>query len=101
MRLVIILLVLIFAVLGAVFGALNSEHVAYDFYFIVASVPKGAALIAAGLAGWLLGGVIVYFGLVLRLRRRVRTLARELSVAEKARAEPVTPVIIEASDKTS
>ena len=64
-------------------------------------MPKGAALIAAGLAGWLLGGVIVYFGLVLRLRRRVRTLARELSVAEKARAEPVTPVIIEASDKTS
>jgi putative membrane protein len=100
MRLLIVLLVLIFAIVGAVFGALNGERVAYDFYFITANVPKGAALIAAGLAGWLLGGIVVYFGLVLRLRRRVRTLARDLSAAEKARAEPVTPVVIEASDKT-
>jgi putative membrane protein len=100
MRLLIVLLVLIFAVLGAVFGALNSERVAYDFYFITATVPKGATLIAAGLAGWLLGGIVVYFGLVLRLRRRVRTLARELSAAEKARAEPITPLVIRASDKT-
>jgi uncharacterized integral membrane protein len=100
MRLLIVLLVLIFAVLGAVFGALNSERVAYDFYFITTSVPKGAALIAAGLAGWLIGGVVVYFGLVLRLRRRVRTLAHELSAAERVRNEPVTPVVIEASDKT-
>jgi putative membrane protein len=98
MRLLIVLLVLIFAVLGAVFGALNSERVAYDFYFITTNVPKGAALIAAGLAGWLIGGIVVYFGLVLRLRRRVRTLARELSVAEKAQREPVTPVVIEAGD---
>ena len=101
MRLLIILLVLIFAVLGAVFGALNSERVAYDFYFVTASLPKGALLIAALLVGWLIGGIVVYFGLVLRLRRRVRTLARELSVAEKAQREPVTtPVVIEASDKT-
>jgi uncharacterized integral membrane protein len=99
MRLLIVLLVLIFAVLGAVFGALNGERVVYDFYFITASVPKGAALIAAGLAGWLLGGIVVYFGLVLRLRRRVRTLARELSAAEKTQREPVTPLVIEASDK--
>ena len=100
MRLLIIILVLIFAILGAVFGALNSERVAYDFYFVTASLPKGALLIAALLVGWLIGGIVVYFGLVLRLRRRVRTLARELSAAEKARAEPVTPVVIEAGDKT-
>ena len=99
MRLLIILLVLIFAVLGAVFGALNGERLVYDFYFITASLPKGAVLIAAGLVGWLIGGIVVYFGLVLRLRRRVRTLARELSIAEKAQREPVTPVVIEASDK--
>ncbi len=98
MRLLIILLVLIFAVLGAVFGALNGERVAYDFYFVTASLPKGAVLIAALLVGWLIGGIVVYFGLVLRLRRRVRTLARELSAAEKR--EPVTPVVIEAGDKT-
>lgn len=99
MRLLIILLVLIFAIVGAVFGALNGERVAYDFYFVTASLPKGALLIAALLAGWLIGGIVVYFGLVLRLRRRVRVLARELSEAEKR--ESVTPVIIEAGDKTS
>lgn len=102
MRLLIIFLVLIFAIAGAVFGALNGERIAYDFYFITAAVPKGAALIAAGLAGWLIGGIVVYFGLVLRLRRRVRTLARELSAAERAQqSEPVTPVVIAASDKAS
>jgi uncharacterized integral membrane protein len=100
MRLLIILLVLIFAVLGAVFGALNSERVVYDFYFVTASLPKGAVLIAGLLAGWLIGGIVVYFGLVLGLRRRVRTLARELSVAEKGRVESLTPLVIEASDKT-
>ena len=78
MRLLIILLVLIFAVLGAVFGALNGERVAYDFYFLTASLPKGAMLIAALLAGWLIGGIVVYFGLVLRLRRRVRELHSDL-----------------------
>ena len=98
MRLLIIFLVLIFAVLGAVFGALNGERVAYDFYFATASLPKGAVLIAALLVGWLIGGIVVYFGLVLRLRRRVRTLARELGAAEKR--EPATPVVIEAVDKT-
>jgi len=100
MRLLIVLLVLIFAVLGAVFGALNSERVVYDFYFITAPLPKGALLIAALLVGWVIGGIVVYFGLVLRLRRRVRRLARELSAAENVRAEPATPVTIEPSDKT-
>jgi lipopolysaccharide assembly protein A len=98
MRLLIVILVLLFAVLGAVFGALNGERVIYDFYFVTASLPKGAMLISALLAGWLIGGVVVYFGLVLRLRRRVRTLARELAAKEPLRREPPTPVVIEARD---
>ena len=103
MRLLIVLLVLIFAVLGAVFGALNSERVAYDFYFITATAAEGRrADRLRGLVGWLLGGIVVYFGLVLRLRRRVRTLARELSVAEKAQREPVdAPVVIEAERQSA
>ena len=79
MRFVLILLVLIFAALGAVFGALNSDSVAYDFYFSAANVPKGAALLLALFFGWLLGGLLVYFGLVMRLRRRVRAQSRELN----------------------
>lgn len=81
MRLVSILLVLVFAAAGAIFGALNSESVAYDFYFAAFNAPKGATLIAAALLGWLLGGAVVYFGLVLRLRRRLRAQQRETAGA--------------------
>jgi putative membrane protein len=98
MRLLIVILVLLFAVLGAVFGALNGERIVYDFYFVTASLPKGAMLIATLLAGWLIGGIVVYFGLVVRLRRRVRTLARELAAKDQLRREPATPVNIEAHD---
>jgi putative membrane protein len=82
MRLGLILLALLFAVAGAAFGALNSERIAFDFYFAVVHAPKGAALLCAVLLGWLIGGLAVYLGLVLRLRRRVRALARELKQRE-------------------
>ncbi|MGA9334388.1 MAG: lipopolysaccharide assembly protein LapA domain-containing protein [Rudaea sp.] len=78
MRFGLIALALLFAVAGAVFGALNGERVAYDFYFVVVHAPKGAALLGALVAGWLVGGLLVYFALVLRLRRRVRALSRQL-----------------------
>jgi len=80
MRLGLILLALLFAIAGAAFGALNGEPVVYDFYFSTLTLPKGAALLCALLWGWLLGGGVVYLGLVLRLRRRVRALARELKL---------------------
>ncbi len=84
MRLVWILLVLFFAAAGAIFGALNSDAVAYDFYFTTFMAPKGAMLIAAVLLGWLLGGACVYFGLVLRLRRRLRAQARTAAPGDAA-----------------
>jgi putative membrane protein len=94
MRLGLILLTLLFAVAGAVFGALNSESIAFDFYLGTLHVPKGAALLCALLLGWLVGGVVVYLGLVMRLRRRIGMLTRELkqrernTVADKASAAP-------------
>lgn len=86
MRLILVLLVLAFAAAGAIFGALNSETVAYDFYFATWSVPKGTMLIAAVLLGWLLGGALVYFGLVLRLRGRLRAQERALARTDSAAA---------------
>jgi lipopolysaccharide assembly protein A len=83
MRFGLILLVLLFAVLGAVFGALNSESIAFDFYVGVIHAPKGAAFLCALLLGWLVGGVVVYLGLVLRLRRRVHGLTRELQQRDR------------------
>lgn len=86
MRVGLILLALLFAAVGAVFGALNGERVAYDFYFVVVHAPKGAALLCALVVGWLVGGTLVYAALVLRLRRRVRALSRELQQRTQATA---------------
>ncbi|MDR3389843.1 MAG: DUF1049 domain-containing protein [Rudaea sp.] len=87
MRLGLILLTLLFAALGAIFGALNSESIGFDFYVGVVHAPKGAAFICALLLGWLSGGLAVYLGLVLRLRRRVRALTRELKSRDRAGAD--------------
>ena len=86
MRLAFILLALLFAMLGALFGALNSESVPFDFYFAQSQFPKGAALLLALLLGWILGGLLVYFSLVPGLRRRVRAQARELKQFNRERA---------------
>jgi len=91
MRLALILLALLLAVAGAAFGALNSERIALDLYFAHFSLPKGAALLSATLLGWLLGGLVVYFGLVVRLRRRVRALAREVKRRDVAAAAKPAP----------
>jgi uncharacterized integral membrane protein len=93
MRFALILLVLVFAALGALFGALNGDSVAFDFYFVTLHLPKGAALLLALFVGWLLGGLLVYLGLVLRLRRRVRAQTRELKRLNAADPAPIAVVV--------
>jgi uncharacterized membrane protein YciS (DUF1049 family) len=88
MRFGLILLVLLFAVAGAVFGSLNGQAVDLDFYFVQVVLGKGAALLCALLAGWLLGGLLIYLGMVVPLRRRLRRQARQLRLHESSIAEP-------------
>lgn len=89
MRFGLILLVLLFALLGAVFGALNSQSVELDFYFGSVALAKGGVLLAALLLGWILGGSLVFLSLVVPLRRRLRRAQRELRRHEAlAAAEP-------------
>jgi uncharacterized integral membrane protein len=92
MRFGLILLVLVFALLGAVFGALNSQAIDLDFYFATVSLAKGGVLIAALLIGWVLGGLLVFVSLVMPLRRRVRRLARELRRHEEVAAQAEMPL---------
>ena len=92
MRFGLILLVLLFALLGAVFGALNSQAIDLDFYFATISLAKGGVLIAVLLIGWILGGLLVFVSLVMPLRRRVRRLARELRRHEEVAVQAETPV---------
>lgn len=88
MRFGLILLVLLFALLGAVFGALNSEAVELDFYFGSIALAKGGVLLGALLLGWMLGGLLVFASLVLPLRARVRRLNRELRRQPSGATEP-------------
>ena len=78
----IVFLLFVFAVAGAAFGALNSQPIELDFYFGTLTLVKGGAVIGAVLLGWLLGGLLVYVGLVLPLRRRLRVQSRRLKQAE-------------------
>ncbi len=90
MRLLIVLLTLVFAALGAIFGALNSDWISLDLYLRTLSVPKGASLLLVLLIGWLFGGAMVWLASVPRLRRELRRArqrqpepARERSATDK------------------
>ena len=92
MRIFWFCLIVLFALGGLLFGALNPETLSIDFYLFSLSMPKGVVLLGCVLLGWLLGGVVVYFGLVLRLNRQLRA-ARRHKPASTALVElaPSTP----------
>jgi lipopolysaccharide assembly protein A len=77
MRVVWTVLALLFVAVGAVFGALNSDSVPFDFYLFQPELPKGAALLGAVLAGWLAAGLTLWLAVILPLRRRLARLRRE------------------------
>ncbi len=72
MRFVIAALLLIFALLGAGFAALNAGPVHYDFLITEADLPKGVTLLAVLVLGWLLGGLGAWLGRGLRRRGAAR-----------------------------
>ena len=82
MRFGLIFLVLLFAIAGAAFGALNSQAIELDFYFATLTLVKGGVVLGALLVGWILGGLLVYLSLVLPLRRRLRVQSRRIKQLE-------------------
>jgi lipopolysaccharide assembly protein A len=88
MRLALVIVIILFVVFGAVFGALNAERITLDLYFWQPSVPKGALILAAIAVGWLLGGLVAWVAPRPRLHRELRETRRQLKAA---RAEPQPP----------
>lgn len=78
MRFGVVVMILLSVAFGATFGALNSERIVFDFYFIDLQMPKGAVLLAALLLGWILGGLLVWFARVRHLRGELRHCQRML-----------------------
>lgn len=81
MRLLIVLLTLVFAALGAMFGALNSDWIELDFYMLTVSAPKGASLLLALLVGWILGGCMVWLVRIPGLKRELRRARQRTTTA--------------------
>ncbi len=63
MRILILVLLVVCVAAGVVFGALNAGLVPFDFGFARLDLPKGAALLAALVLGWLLGGLTAWWGM--------------------------------------
>jgi putative membrane protein len=82
MRLLVLLVLLVFIAAGIVVGALNADLVAYDLGFAHVSLPKGAALIAALLAGWILGGLTAWLGARAGMRRKRRQALKREQVVD-------------------
>jgi uncharacterized integral membrane protein len=87
MRIVWFGLIVLFALAGLLFGALNGDALNIDFYAFHLDLPKGAALLCALLLGWIAGGAVVYLGVVLRLRRQLRA-ARRAAAAPPVAVSP-------------
>ncbi|HET7267104.1 MAG TPA: lipopolysaccharide assembly protein LapA domain-containing protein [Oleiagrimonas sp.] len=85
MRLAItLLIILVFVLVGVVFGALNAAVVPFDLGFARVSVPKGAAVLAALVVGWILGGIVAWSGTRARQRRRKRDASARASATASA-----------------
>lgn len=89
MRLLYLALAIAFAALGLLFGALNPDPVAIDFYWRTLPISLGAALLAAAFAGALLGGLALVVGVVWPLQARLRRARRDQAKAPLA--QPVPP----------
>ena len=85
----LVLLALVFATAGFLFGALNSDLVHVDFHLFQIPSSLGVALLGALFVGAALGGIAVTIGIVWPLQRRVRKLSRDATALQAVQNRPV------------
>ena len=76
-------LVVVFAAI--VFSVINRGAAALDLYFAKLDAPVGVLVLASLFLGCLIGGLVLYPGVIVPLRMRVTALRREL---ERRQAPP-------------
>ena len=82
---ILVAILVVFAAI--VFSATNTATVALDLYFTTCHVPVGVLVLASLFAGCVLGGLVLYPGVIVPLRMRAANLRRELD----RRQAPPTP----------
>jgi uncharacterized integral membrane protein len=79
-----LIVALAMVVLGVIFSALNANAVPLNLYFFQLELPAGVLVLTALFMGCGLGGLFLYFGVIVPLRMRVRAQQRELVQRQKA-----------------
>lgn len=82
----LVLLVVPVALAGLVFAVSNATPVALDLFGLVVEVPLGVAVLASLFLGCAAGGTVLWAGVILPLRVRLRQTQRRDAAS---RADPV------------
>lgn len=86
MRLIRLFAAIACILLGAIVGALNTQHVVLDFGIASVRASLGLSVLVALLAGVVIGGTILAVGVVAPLRRRLRRAERAVQAGTKRAA---------------
>ncbi|MGA7799685.1 MAG: LapA family protein [Gammaproteobacteria bacterium] len=81
-RILLAILFLVLLLLGLSFAVLNATSVPLNYYLGEVDLPLALVVVASLVLGAILG-VLVSLGIVLRLKRQVRHLRRQVQTAEK------------------
>ncbi|MDC9669993.1 MAG: LapA family protein [Xanthomonas euvesicatoria] len=94
MKVLRLLVMLAFLLVGLIIGAVNSQDVTLDFLFSSVHTSSGVAIIVALLVGVLIGAGMVLVSVVIPLYSKLRQANKAVAVS-RGDARPVTPATVE------
>ncbi|AAM37149.1 DUF1049 domain-containing protein [Xanthomonas citri pv. citri] len=94
MKVLRLLVMLAFLLVGLIIGAVNSQDVTLDFLFSSVHTSSVVAIIVALLVGVLIGAGMVLVSVVIPLYSKLRQANKAVAVS-RADARPVTPATVE------
>ncbi|MCL1550043.1 lipopolysaccharide assembly protein LapA domain-containing protein [Xanthomonas nasturtii] len=94
MKVLRLLVMLAFLLVGLIIGAVNSQDITLDFLFSSVHTSSGVAIIVALLVGVLIGAGMVLVSVVIPLYSKLRQ-ANKVVAVNRADARPATPAAVE------